>query len=184
LLSLAGLHASVLYKRKDIAEEKRKELLESLMKSIEDAFDEVRNISHNLAPSLLSERGLKGALKNITDRVNQSTKLSMSFDTFGLEENLDNLIENTLFRTIQEIVNNTIKHADASKLFLQITQGNNEITLMAEDNGKGFNFDEIKKHSSYGLSHMKSRIENLNGTMFIDSNQNRGTIISILIPLQ
>jgi signal transduction histidine kinase len=55
---------------------------------------------------------------------------------------------------------------------------------MAEDNGKGFNFDEIKKHSSYGLSHMKSRIENLNGTMFIDSNQNRGTIISILIPLQ
>lgn len=184
LLSLAGLHASVLYKRKDITDEKRKELLESLMKSIEDAFDEVRNISHNLAPSLLSERGLKGALKNITDRVNQSTKLSMSFDTFGLEENLDNLIENTLFRTIQEIVNNTIKHADASKLFLQITQGNNEITLMAEDNGKGFNFDEIKKHSSYGLSHIKSRIENLNGTMFIDSNQNRGTIISILIPLQ
>lgn len=182
LLSLAGLNASVLYKRKDIAEEKRKELLEALMKSIEDAFDEVRNISHNLAPSLLSERGLKGALKNISDRVNQSTKLSMSFDTFGLDEKLDNLIENTLFRTIQEIVNNTIKHSDASKLFIQIAQGNNEITLMAEDNGKGFNFDEIKKHSSYGLAHIRSRIENLNGTMFIDSNQNRGTIISILIP--
>lgn len=183
LLSLAGLHASVLYKRKDIEERKRKELLESLLKSIEDAFDEVRNISHNLAPSLLSERGLKGALRNISDRVNQSTKLTMSFDTFGLDENLDNLIENTLFRTIQEIVNNTIKHAEASKLFIQIAQGNNEITLMAEDNGKGFNFDEIKKHSSYGLSHMKSRIENLNGTMFIDSNITRGTIISILIPL-
>jgi two-component system NarL family sensor kinase len=184
LLSLANLNASVLYKRKDIAEEKRKELLEALMKSIEDAFDEVRNISHNLAPSLLSERGLKGALKNISDRVNQSTKLSMSFDTFGLDDKLDNLIENTLFRTIQEIVNNTIKHAGASNLFIQITQGNNEISLMAEDNGKGFNFDEIKKHSSYGLSHLKSRIENLNGTMYIDSNQNRGTIISILIPLQ
>lgn len=183
LLSLAGLNASVLYKRVDIAEEKRKELLEALMKSIEDAFDEVRNISHNLAPSLLSERGLKGALKNISDRVNQSTKLTMSFDIFGLDENLDTLIENTLFRTIQEIVNNTIKHADASKLFIQIAQGNNEITLMAEDNGKGFNFDEIMKHSSYGLSHLKSRIENLNGSMFIDSNQNRGTIISILIPL-
>lgn len=184
LLSLANLNASVLYKRRDIAEEKRKELLEALMKSIEDAFDEVRNISHNLAPSLLSERGLKGALKNISDRVNQSTKLTMSFDTFGLEEKLDNLIENTLFRTIQEIVNNTIKHAGASKLFIQIARGNNEITLMAEDNGKGFNFDEIMKHSSYGLSHLKSRIENLNGNMFIDSDPKRGTIISILIPLQ
>lgn len=184
LLSLAGLHASVLYKKKDITELKRKELLESLMKSIDDAFDEVRNISHNLAPSLLSERGLNGALKSISDRVNQSTKLSMSFDTFGLDGSLDNLIENTLFRTIQEIVNNTIKHAGASKLFIQIAQGPNEITLMAEDDGKGFNFNEIKEHSSYGLSHMKSRIENLKGTMFIDSNPGRGTIISILIPLK
>lgn len=184
LLSLAGLNTSVLYKRKDIPEEKRKELLESLMKIIDDAFDEVRDISHNLAPSLLSERGLKGALKSISDRVNQSTTLTMSFDTFGLNDKLDNLIENTLYRTIQEIVNNTIKHADATKLFIQIAQGNNEITLMAEDNGKGFNLEEIKNQSSYGLTHMKSRIENLKGNIFIDSNPNRGTIISILMPLQ
>jgi len=183
LLSIAGLNASVLYKRKDIAEEKKEELLESLMKSIDDAFDEVRNISHNLAPSLLSEQGLKGALKSISDKVNQSTKLTMSFNTFGLNGKMDDLIENTLFRVIQEIVNNTIKHAEATKLFIQIAQGNNEISLMAEDNGKGFNFDEVIKHSSYGLSHMKSRIENLKGTMFIDSNPNRGTIISIFIPL-
>lgn len=184
LLSLAGLNASVLYSRKELSDEKKKTLLESLMKSIDDAFDEVRTISHNLAPSLLSERGLKGALKSISDRVNQSTRLNMSFDTFGLSDKLDNLIENTLFRTIQEIVNNTIKHAEAGSLFIQITQGDHEISLMAEDDGKGFNFDEIKQHSSYGLAHMKSRIENLHGTMFIDSNPGRGTIISILIPLQ
>lgn len=184
LLSLAGLNASVLYSRKEVSEDKRKALLESLMKSIDDAFDEVRTISHNLAPSLLSERGLKGALKGISDRVNQSTRLSMSFDTFGLSDKLDNLIENTLFRTIQEIVNNTIKHAEAGSLFIQITQGDHEISLMAEDDGKGFNLDEIKQHSSFGLAHMKSRIENLHGTMFIDSNPGRGTIISILIPLQ
>ncbi|HPR57897.1 MAG TPA: sensor histidine kinase [Bacteroidales bacterium] len=183
LLSLAGLHASVLHKRKDLEEEKRKELLESLMKSIDDAFDEVRNISHNLAPSLLSERGLEGALKSISDKVNQSTKLSMSFDTFGLSGKMDALIENTLFRTLQEIVNNTIKHADATKLFIQIAKGEHEITLIAEDNGKGFDAQNITSHPSYGLSHMKSRIEKHNGTLFIDSNKNRGTIISILIPL-
>lgn len=183
LLSLAGLYASVLHKRKEIAEEKKNEILESLMKSIDEAFNEVHNISHNLAPSLLSERGLKGALKSISDRVNKSTSLSMSFDTFGLDGKLDNLIENALFHTIQEIVNNTIKHARASTLFIQITEGNNEISLMAEDNGKGFNINEVDEHSSSGLSNMKSRIENLNGTLFIDSNPNRGTIISILIPL-
>lgn len=154
------------------------------MKTIDDAFDEVRNISHNLAPSLLSERGLKGSLKSISDRVNQSTTLKMTYDTFGLNGKLDNIIENTLYRTIQEIVNNTIKHAGATKLFIQITQGDDEISLMAEDDGKGFNYEEIEKHSSYGLTHMKSRIENLNGSMFIDSNPGRGTIVNILIPVR
>ncbi|PKP23620.1 MAG: hypothetical protein CVU06_07340 [Bacteroidetes bacterium HGW-Bacteroidetes-22] len=184
LLSLTGLHASAMYKRQDITEEKRKELHDSLMKIIDDAFEEVRNISHNLAPYLLSERGLKGALKSIADRVNQSARLTMNYDTYGLTEKLDSLIENTLYRTIQEIVNNTIKHADATSLFIQITEGNNEITLIAEDNGKGFNSKDTNKQTGFGLSHMKSRIENLNGTMYIDSNINRGTIISIFIPFR
>lgn len=183
LLSLAGLYTGVLRNKKDLTEQKRSELLESLMKSIDEAFKEVHTISHNLAPSLLSERGLQGALKNISDRINQSTGLTMSFDTYGLNGSIDNIIENTLFRTIQEIVNNTIKHANATRLFVQLTQGNNEISLITEDNGSGFQIDNLNQSSGHGLIHMKSRIENLNGTIHIDSNPNRGTIISILIPL-
>jgi signal transduction histidine kinase len=184
LLSLAGLNASVLQKRKELTEEKRSELLNSLMESINDAFDEVRNISHNLAPSLLSEQGLKGALKNISDRVNQSNRLKMSFDIFGLHHKLHDLVENVLYRTIQEIVNNTIKHADASELFVQIAQDSNQVTLIAEDNGKGFDTEPLKNKSSFGLLHIKSWIENLNGTIHIDSKTDRGTIISILIPTE
>lgn len=182
LLSLAGLNASVLQKRKDISEEKKSELLNSLMESIDDAFEEVRNISHNLAPSLLSEQGLKGALKNIADRVNQSNKLKMNFETFGLQEKPDGLTENVLYRTLQEIVNNTIKHAEATELFVQIGQDHNQISLLAEDNGKGFDVNLLKTGSSFGLSHIKSWVENLSGNMHIDSKPGRGTIISILIP--
>lgn len=184
LLSLAGLQASVLHKKKQITEEKRIELLQSLMESIDEAFNEVRNISHNLSPSLLSERGLKGALKNISSRVNQSTKLRMSFDTFGLGENLEELIENALYRTIQEIVNNTIKHAEASELFIQIAQDEKEITLMSEDNGKGFDYERTVNEAGMGLTNITSSIENLNGTIYIDTKPGRGTIISIIIPLQ
>lgn len=184
LLSLAGLNASVLHKRKDITEEKKNELLNSLMETIDDAFEEVRTISHNLAPALLSEYGLKGALKNISDRINQSSRLKMTFDTFGLDNKLEDLIENVLYRTVQEIVNNTIKHAEATELFIQIVRDQNQITLMAEDNGKGFDVEEIKKQSSFGLYHIKSAVENLNGNLFIDSKINRGTIISIFIPLK
>ncbi len=182
LLSLAGMHVSM-QKRDDLPEAKKKELTDSLVRIIDDAFDEVRNISHNLAPSLLSESGLKGALKSIADRVNQSTGVVMTYDIYGLNGKTDELIENTLFRTIQEIVNNTIKHACATRLFIQVTKGDNEISLMAEDNGKGFNYEESGKHQSYGLAHMKSRIENLKGSMFVDSTPGRGTIINILIPV-
>ncbi|MDP2688391.1 MAG: sensor histidine kinase [Aequorivita sp.] len=183
LLSLAGLQASVLHKKKNISDEKRTELINSLMESIDEAFNEVRNISHNLSPSLLSERGLKGALQNISNRVNQSSKLRMTFDTFGLDDDLNGLIENVLYRTLQEIVNNTLKHADASELFVQITQDEKEVNLIAEDNGKGFNYEMVKNNSGMGLANITSGIENLNGTIFIDAKAGRGAIISIIIPL-
>ena len=183
LLSLAGLNASVLQKRNDINEIKKSELIAALMESINEAFDEVRNISHNLAPSLLSEQGIKGALKNIADKVNQSGKIKMSFDTFGLQQHLDDLIENILYRTIQEIVNNTIKHADASELFVQIAKDSHQITLISEDNGRGFDVEKLEDEASFGLAHIRSWIENLNGSMHIDSKINRGTIVSIMIPI-
>jgi signal transduction histidine kinase len=183
LLSVAGLNVSVLQKKKDISERRKNELLDAVMKSVDEAFTEVRNISHNLAPSLLSERGLKGALKNLSDQVNQSKQLHMSFETYGMENKLNSLVENTLFRAIQEILNNTIKHSNACRLNFQITQGSNEITLMAEDDGVGFDMNTVNGTDGHGLTHMKTRIENLKGSIHIDSNPSRGTIISIAIPL-
>lgn len=184
LLSLAGLQASVLDKRKNLTETKKNELLKSLIESIDEAFVELRTISHNLAPSLLSEYGLKGALKNISDKINQSGKLKISFDVFGLDKKIDQLIENVLYRTLQEIINNTIKHSEATELFIQIIQDKDQITLMTEDNGKGFKTEDLQKKSNLGLYHIKSSVENLHGSFFIDSKLNRGTIISISIPLK
>ena len=184
LLSVAGLNISVLQKKKVISDERRSELLELAMRSVDEAFNEVRNISHNLAPSLLSERGLSGALKNLSDQVNKTNKLQLSCETFGLNGRLNSLVENTLFRAAQEILNNTIKHSNASKLSMQVAQGNNEITLMAEDNGYGFDIHEVNFQDGNGLANMKTRIENLNGNLHIDSTPGRGTIISIVIPLK
>jgi two-component system, NarL family, sensor kinase len=183
LLSVAGLHISVLQQKKEMPESRRLELLDAAMQSVDEAFMEVRNISHNLAPSLLSERGLEGALKNLADQVNQSKKLHMEFETFGLNGKLNSLVENTLFRAIQEILNNTIKHSSASALHIQIAQGTHEITLMAEDNGSGFEMEKVRQSPGHGLTQMKSRIENLNGSIHVDSSPARGTIISIVIPL-
>ena len=184
MLSVAGLHISILQHKKDLSEKRKENLLNAAMHSVDEAFAEVRNISHNLAPSLLSERGLEGALKNLADQVNQSHQLHMDFETYGLNGKLNSLVENTLFRSIQEILNNAIKHSKASTLTFHITQGSNDINLMAEDNGKGFNPEKVTLFQGNGLHHMKSRIENLNGSIHIDSTPLRGTIISIVIPLK
>lgn len=183
MLSVAGLNISVLQKKKELSETRKNKLLETAMQSLDEAFAEVRNISHNMAPSLLSERGLSGALKSLADKVNQSKQLKMKFETFGLNGKLNSLVENTLYRSIQEILNNAIKHSAATELSFQIIQGSNEISLMAEDNGKGFDQKIINFERGSGLLHMQSRIENLNGNIHIDSNPMRGTIISIVIPL-
>lgn len=184
LLSLAALHVSVLQKKKNLSQQKKEMHLGTLMDCIDEAFEEVRDISHNLSPSLLSELGLKGVLKNISDKVNQSSTLKMEFDTYGVEGKLDELIENVLYRCIQEIVNNTIKHSFATELFVQITKGESQIILISEDNGKGFEVDKLKGKTSFGLHHLKSSIESLNGNIHVDSKLNRGTIISIYIPLK
>lgn len=183
MLSVAGLHISILQSKKDISDTRKEALLNAAMKGLDEAFAEVRNISHNLAPSLLSERGLEGALKQLTDQVNQSQKLHMSYETFGLNGNLSSLVENSLFRAIQEILNNAIKHSEATALSFQITQGVNDISLMAEDNGKGFDPKNILSFQGSGLNHMKSRVEIINGSLHIDSAPERGTIISIVVPL-
>jgi two-component system NarL family sensor kinase len=183
LLSVAGLHISVLQQKEHMPEKRKKEILDAAMQSVNQAFAEVRNISHNLAPTLLSEKGLEGALKNISDHVNQSNKLNLQFSTFGLDGALSSIMENTLFRAIQEIVSNSIKHSNANNLYFQIARGNDEITLMAEDDGVGFEVDQLNNQNGSGLAQMKTRIDSLNGTMHIDSKPERGTIISIFIPL-
>lgn len=182
LLSLTGLQVSLLLEKKTLTEEKKDSLLASIAENIDETFDEVRNISHNLSPSLLSIHGLKGALNNISAKINQSSQLKMSFDIFGLDTKIESLIEHVLYRSLQEIINNVIKHSHASELFIQLVQDADQITLMAEDNGVGFDTSQ-EKEFGLGLENIKSRIENLDGSLYVDSKKGRGTIISIVIPL-
>lgn len=184
MLSVARLHISAIQQKKQLPENRREELLNAAIHSVDEAFDELRNISHNLAPSLLSEKGLIEALKNLTALINQSNQLKMSVESFGMNGSIDPLIEHTLYRAIQELLNNAIKHGGASHFSVQLIKGEAEITLMVEDNGQGFEVSGNETLSQGGLGNIRSRVENLNGTLFIDSLPSRGTIITIVIPLK
>jgi len=184
VLSVVRLNLSVLHQRKQLGESRKEELFDTTFKSIDEAFNELRNISHNLAPTLLSEKGLIEALKNLSDIINKTNHLRMQIESFGFETELDGLTEHTIYRAIQELLNNTIKHANASLFTVQLIKSKKEVTFMVEDNGNGFNVNDAEANNSGGISNIKSRVENLNGTIYVDSMINRGTIVSITIPLQ
>jgi len=183
LLSVARLNIGVMQKKPGISDNKRKEMLNWAMKSVDKAFYELRDISHNLAPSALAEKGLISALKELAEHVNQSQQIQVHLETYGISDSSGSLVDNTLYRAIQELINNAIKHAEASNIFIQLVRNDEDIALIVEDNGKGFDPDAGCCFSGGGLVNMRSRIENLNGSLYIDSMLNRGTIVTISIPV-
>jgi len=184
LLTVARLNISVLQQKATLNEESRKELMDSAFNSVDEAFNELRNISHNLAPAVLSEKGLKVALEELANQINKNRNQKFQLELYGLDECKDNLVENMLYRSVQELLNNAMKHASANTFFLQIVKSELEITLMFEDNGKGFDIENTQISAGSGLSNIRSRVENLHGSIFVDSKENRGTIVTIVIPIK
>ncbi|TVQ17854.1 MAG: hypothetical protein EA361_02005 [Bacteroidetes bacterium] len=184
MLSVARLNISVVQQKAALTPERRKELLESAILSVDKAFYELRDISRNLAPSVLMEKGLGNAIKELAEQVNKSGQLRVYIETFGLNGTIDNLIENTFYRAGQEILNNAIKHSHASEIFFQFVRNEAEITMIVEDNGKGFDLEKVLLLNGGGLRNIRSRVENLKGSMFVDTMLNRGTIITIVIPFK
>ena len=102
----------------------------------------------------------------------------------GLENEIDQNIQVTLYRIIQECINNTVKHSGADKIDISVIQSDKKITTEIKDNGKGFNPLKITENKDgIGLQNMKARIEMLKGKMRIDSAANRGTQVFIEIPI-
>jgi signal transduction histidine kinase len=120
-------------------------------------------------------------LTEIAENLLKRNGLAYQFQTYGLADNLSEAIKFTLYRVIQEIIHNIIKHASAKKIDMSITRTDDGINLMVEDDGIGFNTSLV--NSGLGLKNIHSRVKLLNGYFDVDSSMNRGTIYNITIPL-
>ncbi|WP_272973980.1 sensor histidine kinase, partial [Croceibacter atlanticus] len=109
--------------------------------------------------------------------------LQVEVNHYGLEDRLDNNLEISIFRIIQELVTNIIKHANASEASITLTQHDDDLNIIVEDNGKGFNLSAIDKQG-LGLSSIEKRVNFLHGDINIDSTVGKGTTIIIDIPLK
>lgn len=150
---------------------------------LDKASEEVRRISHNMASNVLSKFGLVAALQDLGEVINSSKRLKVNLRVTGLEDRLESSAEIHLFRICQELVSNTLKHANASAVTLQLTMHKDALNLIVEDNGRGFDSRSIEKEEGMGLENLKARVAHLNGTIDLDSVIDRGTTVVIDVPV-
>ena len=148
---------------------------------LDEACQEVRRIAHNMVSGVLTKFGLVVALQDLAQAVTRSDQLQMKVITHGLEGRLENHMEITLYRIVQELLSNVLKHAKATEITVQLIRNDNILSLLMEDNGIGF--DPAKGRNGMGLQNIEARTSQLHGTLSVDSGLGSGTTISIEIPL-
>lgn len=183
MLSTVKLLFSALDTKIDQAVDENKQQYSKANMLLDEACAEVRRISHNLSTGMVSNFGLIAALDELTDSIDNSGIISCKLNIYGMENRLDNKLEIAIYRMVQEIVNNILKHANATKINIQLNKMDDNLSVSIEDNGIGFNVEEKKKSGGIGLASIEARANKVNGTYHIDSSIGNGSISIIEIPL-
>ncbi|KUG12181.1 two-component sensor histidine kinase [Elizabethkingia sp. HvH-WGS333] len=152
------------------------------IKQIDGAVEELRRVAHNLMPDLLVKYGLEVAIQEFASRISNSA-LDIHTEFINYRNSLSEEKQLIIYRIIQELVNNAIKHADASEIIIQVSQEENMLNLTVEDNGKGFDHKGLNVKKTAGFHNIESRVQFLKGTMNIMSELNIGTSIELQIPI-
>lgn len=157
--------------------------LESISLKLENSFSELRSISHNLSINYIQEHSLPELLTKLKQHYQKQSSFTIELSLFprGGFEGINEIQKHHLYRIIQELLNNTDKHAFATEVSISMTRQDHCINLFFEDNGRGF--EEDSQSRGIGLQNIEERVESLNGELTIDSHLNRGVIIVINIPI-
>lgn len=156
---------------------KDNELFQKSYKLVDAASEEVRQIAHNMMPEVLMKLGLTNALKDLCDNITAGKLLRVSLEVHGMNKRLNATTEIMLFRIVQELLNNIIKHANATEAIIQFIRETERLSVTVEDNGRGFNTEETDEKNHSGIDTIQSRVSYLNGKMSIDSQKNVGTTV-------
>ncbi|MEP0262537.1 tetratricopeptide repeat protein [Dokdonia sp.] len=157
------------------------EILKKISILLDETYDEVRNIAHEKQSSTQIDKGLIPAVKLMANRINGSKKLDIKVVNIDFNYQISTSKELQLFRIIQELLSNTIKHAKAKQAIIQFSEDNNQLNFVYEDDGLGF--DKNSKKEGIGLSNIERRIRKINGSLSIDSIPGNGTTVIVNVPI-
>jgi len=150
---------------------------------LDSSIREMRRVAYNMMPEALLKFGLDAALRDFCSEINLTGSIKITYQSFGLK---DKLIEQsksiTVYRIVQELINNVMKHSGASEMLVQLGLDNQQMSITVEDNGKGFEVSNLEKANGIGWRNIKNRVDFMKGTLDIHSAENKGT--SVLIEFQ
>lgn len=178
MLSSAGMHLKSIGNANE-------ELPEEIIKTkaiLEEAHDRVRDLSHELLPTLLVRFGLFYAIEDLCEK-NSNSKIQLEYlSNVATKTRYNQKFEMRLYFIISELLNNITKHSNASKAHVSIDLGNHELLFHVHDNGQGFDSKKFKVEG-FGLNQIRARIKNLNGEFNVNSKVNYGTSVKMKVPI-
>lgn len=155
---------------------------EETMRMLDDAIGEVRQISHNMLPVSLTRFGLRAALENFVARINASAKLQADLQIFGLDRRLPENMEVAAYRICQELVQNVIRHAEASYTSIQLIDHTDVLNIIVEDDGKGMEVPLISE--GFGFTTIRSKVGLFKGRFDVESRPGQGTMAVVDLPVK
>lgn len=155
---------------------------ERSMDMLDSSIKEMRRVAHNMMPEALVKFGLDTALKDFCNEINQSGALNVNYQSIGMQDaEIDQTIAIAVYRIVQELINNTMKHASAKNSIVQLCKENNQLSVTVEDDGKGFNAEILKSSKGIGWLNIQNRVEFLKGKIDVNSAEGKGTSVLIEI---
>lgn len=168
----------------DVNLEKAREELQSLKSSASATFQKVRDFIFELRPMMLDDLGLVPTLNRYLENMKSQSNVDIRFTPSGGDNRLESYREVMIFRAVQELLGNAIRHGQGTQVKIQLDMTPFEVRLMVDDNGRGFDVNSLAESSGTGLKVIQDRVKMLGGEMDIDSVPGQGARISFTIPAQ
>ena len=146
---------------------------------LDNTIADLRKVAHNLMPEALVKFGLQEAVRDFCNSIQSSSNIKVVYQPLGDNRKLPNTAEVFTYRIIQELVNNAVKHANATQIIVQLTTANNKVSIAVEDDGKGFDVNTLTNSKGAGMDNIKYRVQYFNGTIDTVTSAGNGTSVNI-----
>jgi signal transduction histidine kinase len=160
-----------------ILSEEHGRIFNNALGKLDESISEMRRVAHNMLPEALMKLGLQQALQDYCEGLSASQPFTINGQFHGLENRMEPGTEVVVYRIVQELLNNAVKHSGATTILAQVMRQQNNLTITVEDNGKGFNKEAVLQGA--GLKNIRSRVDYLKGQLDIQSAPGKGTSIHI-----